>query len=121
MATVAHASTGHISKAQSHKIVKHLGYTVSRGNMPKCEPCAKAKAKQKSLPSCVKVVEIDDHPKESKSRVNKRMHLDISTVKVPEQLNITVVKSQWLLVVEEHTGMKWTTFFQTKNGMIEHT
>eukprot|EP00957_Ditylum_brightwellii_P111860 8531518-Ditylum_brightwellii.AAC.1 len=46
------------------------------------------------------------------------MHLDISTVKAPEQLSITVVKSQWLLMVEERTVMKWTAFFQTKNGMI---
>eukprot|EP00957_Ditylum_brightwellii_P191292 14565037-Ditylum_brightwellii.AAC.1 len=35
MATMAHAITGHIGKAQSCKIVKHLGYTVSRGSMPK--------------------------------------------------------------------------------------
>eukprot|EP00957_Ditylum_brightwellii_P199923 15240539-Ditylum_brightwellii.AAC.1 len=63
MATVAHAITGHIGKDQSRKIVKHLGYIVSRGSMPKCKPCAKTKAKQKSPPSCVKVVEIDDHPK----------------------------------------------------------
>eukprot|EP00957_Ditylum_brightwellii_P038542 2912826-Ditylum_brightwellii.AAC.1 len=65
MGTVAHTITGHIGKAQSCKIVKHLGYTVSRGSMPKCEPCAKTKARQKSLPSRVKVVEIDDHQKES--------------------------------------------------------
>eukprot|EP00957_Ditylum_brightwellii_P112305 8562609-Ditylum_brightwellii.AAC.1 len=65
MAAVAHAITCHIGKAQSRNIVKHLGYMVSRGSMPKCEPCAKTKARQKSLPSCVKVVEIDDHQKES--------------------------------------------------------
>eukprot|EP00957_Ditylum_brightwellii_P172222 13111191-Ditylum_brightwellii.AAC.1 len=70
MATVAHAITGHIGKAQNHNIVKHLGYTVNRGSMPKCEPCTK----------------------------QKRMHLDISIVKAPEQLNITVVKPQWLLM-----------------------
>eukprot|EP00957_Ditylum_brightwellii_P142671 10870770-Ditylum_brightwellii.AAC.1 len=35
MATVAHAITSHIGKTQSRKIVKHLGYTVSRGSMPK--------------------------------------------------------------------------------------
>eukprot|EP00957_Ditylum_brightwellii_P199497 15207563-Ditylum_brightwellii.AAC.1 len=63
-ATVAHAITGQIGEAQSCKIVNHVGYTVIRGSMPKCEHCAKTKAKQKSLPSCVKVVEIDDHPKE---------------------------------------------------------
>eukprot|EP00957_Ditylum_brightwellii_P092737 7061330-Ditylum_brightwellii.AAC.1 len=52
-AKVAHALCGHISKEQSRKIVKHLGFTVSRGSMPKCEACAIAKAKQKSLPSRV--------------------------------------------------------------------
>eukprot|EP00957_Ditylum_brightwellii_P153115 11654686-Ditylum_brightwellii.AAC.1 len=62
--------------------------------MSKCGLCAKTKAKQKSLPSHVKVVEINDHPKESKAEVNKMMHLDITIVKVPEQLNITVVKPQ---------------------------
>eukprot|EP00957_Ditylum_brightwellii_P120430 9188589-Ditylum_brightwellii.AAC.1 len=102
MATVTHSITGHIGKAQSCKIAKHLDYTESRDSMPKCEPCAKTKEKQKSLPSHVKVVEIDNHPKESKAEVNERMHLDISTVKVPEQLNIIVVKPQWLLMVEEH-------------------
>eukprot|EP00957_Ditylum_brightwellii_P187892 14306179-Ditylum_brightwellii.AAC.1 len=49
------------------------------------------------------------------------MHLDISTVKALEQLNITVVKPQWLFMVEECAGMKWTIFFQTKNGMIKPT
>eukprot|EP00957_Ditylum_brightwellii_P037301 2823557-Ditylum_brightwellii.AAC.1 len=121
MATVAHAITDHIGEAQSLKIVKYLGYTVSRGIMPKYEPCTKTKAKQKSLLSHVKVVEIEDHPKEYKEEVNERMHLDISTVKVHEKLNITVVKPQLLLMVEEHTGMKWTALFQNKNGMVDPT
>eukprot|EP00957_Ditylum_brightwellii_P211883 15366716-Ditylum_brightwellii.AAC.1 len=55
VATVAHTITGHINEAQSCKIVKHLGYTVSRGSMPKCETCAKVKAKKESPIMCCSI------------------------------------------------------------------
>eukprot|EP00957_Ditylum_brightwellii_P176122 13410991-Ditylum_brightwellii.AAC.1 len=64
-ATVAHALVGHMGKAQSRKIVKRLGFMVSRRSMPKCEPCATAKAKQKSLPSRVEVLGKKVHDKET--------------------------------------------------------
>ena len=33
---------------------------------------------------------------------------------------MTVTKTQWLMVFDERTEMKWYTFFDTKNGMLDY-
>eukprot|EP00957_Ditylum_brightwellii_P182215 13881997-Ditylum_brightwellii.AAC.1 len=110
-----------MGEAQSCKIAKHLGFMVNRGSMPKYKPCATAKAKQKSLPSWVEVLGKKVHDKETATAVNERLFLDISTVKAPAHIKVTITKPQWWIIVDELTGMKWSNFFETKNGMIEPT
>ena len=120
-AKLAHALVGHMGEAQSRKVVKHLGFTVSRGAMPKCEPCAQAKAKQKSLPSRVEVLDKQVHDKATATAANERLFLDISTIKAPKHIKVIVMKPQWRMIVDEFTGMKWSHFFEAKNEMIEPT
>ena len=119
--TVAHGLTGHINETDSKKIVKHLGYKVSRGSAPKCEPCAQSKAKQKSLPSRITVIKKVVQPKAIAATVNEHIHLDISTIKAPAKLNIKVIRPNWRLMMDERTGMKWSDFFSAKNDMVEPT
>eukprot|EP00957_Ditylum_brightwellii_P005741 437859-Ditylum_brightwellii.AAC.1 len=76
---------------------------VSHGSMPRCKPCATAKAKQKSLPSRVEVLSKKVHDKERATAVNERPFLDISTVKAPAHIKVTITKPQWQMIVDELT------------------
>eukprot|EP00957_Ditylum_brightwellii_P013454 1015393-Ditylum_brightwellii.AAC.1 len=76
---------------------------VSRGSMPKCKPCATAKAKQKSLPSRVEVLDKKVHDKETATAVNERLFLDISTVRAPAHTKVMITKPQWQMIVDELT------------------
>eukprot|EP00957_Ditylum_brightwellii_P099460 7576375-Ditylum_brightwellii.AAC.1 len=64
--------------------------------MSTCEACAEAKAKQKRLPSRVETI-----------------------TKAPTGICTTVTKLQWVILVDEKTGMKWTEFQKHKNDMVE--
>eukprot|EP00957_Ditylum_brightwellii_P182996 13938327-Ditylum_brightwellii.AAC.2 len=87
--------------------------------MPTCGACAKAKAKQKSLPSRVEISTKVVQVKEEVKTINKRMHSDISTIKAPAGICTTVTKPQWVILVDVKTGMKWTKFHEHKNDMVE--
>ena len=86
-----------------------------------CVACATAKAKQKSLPKNEIILKKEVHLKEKSKEVNERMYIDISTVKSPKSVSVTVTKPQWRMMVDEYTGMKWSDFFETKDGMVEPT
>ena len=59
-----------------------------------CVACATAKAKQKSLPKNEIILKKEVHPKEKSKEVNERMYIDISTVKSPKSVSVTVTKPQ---------------------------
>ena len=50
----------------------------------------------------------------------KRFYLDLSKITKPEELK-SVGKSNWFMVVDEMSKLKFRTFHQTKNGMVEPT
>ena len=110
----AHQIFGHVDENSTRKMAKQLGYELSRGTLKACESCAIAKAKQKNIPKII------DHV--SASEVNGRMHLDLSTVKPPEhQKDIKLTRRNWCMIIDEKTGMKFSSFHETKNGMVEPT
>ena len=41
-------------------------------------------------------------------------------LKVPAGIMVTVTKPHWMMVVNERNEIKWSNFFQTKNGMLDH-
>ena len=88
----SHDLTGHINSEESEKTVKYLGYDLSRGGMNPCEACAEAKAKMKNLPTRVHTVDTIVRPRVIPARPNNLMSLDISTIKAPEGVKITVSK-----------------------------
>lgn len=109
----AHWKFGHMDEAKTRVIAKALGFRVLRGTLKVCEACAIAKAKQKAVPKMSTSV---------KSTVpNGRIFLDLSRIKPPKDSDITVTKSNWRLMVDEHTHMKFSDFFETKDGMVEPT
>eukprot|EP00957_Ditylum_brightwellii_P034200 2591820-Ditylum_brightwellii.AAC.1 len=90
-----HGTMGHINKVDSRKSIKHLGYEIKQDMMSTCGACAEAKTKQKNLPSRVETSTKVLQVKEEVKTINKRMHLDISTIKAPVGICMTVTKLQW--------------------------
>ena len=80
--------------------------------MKPCAACAAAEAKQKSVPK-----ESDHEPVTGTER---RVFLDIATVKQPVN-GPKVSKPNWQIMVDERTQLKFSHFFEKKNGMIKPT
>ena len=80
--------------------------------MYKCNSCHVTKAKQKAVPN------ISTY--ESADKLGVRFYLDLSKIKKPENLK-SIGKSNWLIIVDELSKLKFSSFFQTKNGIIEPT
>ena len=120
-ADTVHGWLGHMNDADGRKTIKHLGFEITRKGLTPCAACAEAKAKQKSLPSRTEIVRVEVNPKEVARKVNERIHLDISSVKAPKDLQVNVTKPNWRIMVDERTGMKWSDFYEAKSDMVEPT
>ena len=109
----AHEFLGHPDEAKTRLAAKVLNWNLTRGGLKPCEACAAGKAKQKNV------------PKESvhvpATMPAERVFLDISTVKKPNDGTVINSKKNWRIIVDERTQMKFSEFFETKNGMIEPT
>jgi hypothetical protein len=108
----AHDILGHINEKAVRKTVLALGWELTRGTLGVCEPCTEAKAKQKNLPR---------HPELPPSTKDKnRIYLDIATTKKTKK-GPKMYKGNWQIMVDERTQLKFSDFFDTKNGMVEET
>ena len=76
-----------------------------------CVPCTKSKAKQKNT--------IKESDADKATEANGRLFLDTSTIRAPNTKQIKVAKLNWLIMVDQKTGMKISNFFETKDGMVE--
>jgi hypothetical protein len=108
----AHDMLGNINEKAVRKTAIALGWELTRGTLGVCEPYTEAKAKQKSLPR---------HPETPPSTKNEsHIYLDIATIKKTEN-GPKVHKGNWRIMVDERTQLKFSDFFDTKNGMVEET
>jgi len=105
----AHKLLGHSNEESTIKSAKHLGWKLM-GTMSKCNSCMVAKAKQKSVP------QVSEHV--PAKQPGNRFYLDLSKIKKPDALK-TMGKSNWLMIVDELSKLKFSSFRQTKNNMIE--
>jgi len=109
----AHAKLGHISINETKRISKSFGWRLT-GDEEKCEACAIGKAQQKG------VTKSSSH--QSASKNGERMFLDLSSVKNTEFPEVDrVPKPYWCIIVDERTQMKFSSFYSTKNEMVEPT
>jgi hypothetical protein len=108
----AHDMLGHINEKAVRKTAIALGWELTCGTLGVCEPCTEAKAKQKNRPRH------PDAPPSTKDE--KRIYLDIATIKKTKK-GPKVYKGNWRIMVDESTQLKFTDFFDTKNGMVEET
>ena len=111
--SLAHQITGHMGEEATRAAVKEMGIKLTRGKLKPCVACGVAKAQQKS------VKKASTH--EKATRIHERVYLDISTIKPPRDLKGKVTKQNWRLIVDERTGIKYSDFFSTKDGMVVPT
>ena len=109
----AHCQLGHMGEAKTRAAAKGLKFRILRGVLKACEACAIAKAKQKNVPKT------SSSPKSTVP--NGRIYADISVIRPPEKSDVKVTRANWFLMVDELTGMKFTSFHSAKNGIVQPT
>jgi hypothetical protein len=108
----AHDKIGHGDERSTRKAAEALDIVITRGTMQPCEACTIAKAKQKNVPKESEHVKAIDG--------ERRIFLDISTIKKVKN-GPSVTKPNWRIMVDEKSSLKFSEFFQTKDGMVEPT
>ena len=73
--------------------------------------CTAAKAKRKALNRT-------GNPKARES--NGRVGIDISTIKAPKDSDIIVSKPNWLMVIDERSGLKLSSFHKNKDDIVPY-
>ena len=107
----AHDLLGHCNRRATQEIAKELGWLIVDSLHKPCPSCTAAKAKQKS------VVEVSGHVNSKVS--NKRIFIDISTVKNPRSSSENLTHPDWSIKVYERTGTKFSTFHAKKDDIVE--
>ena len=110
-----HAKSGHMHETATRKVAKALGLDIKPQTMTICEACAKAKAQQKTYSKPEETV-----PQQTLELGERRIYLDIAQLKRPTGAS-SITKSYWRIMVDEATQLKFTAFFNTKDGMINAT
>ena len=89
---LTHDILGHMDEECIRLPEKSLAYKPTRGKLKPCEVCAAGKAKQKN------VTKSSDHVpvKENYGKIL----LDISTIKIPKEIKVSVTKLLWRIMVD---------------------
>jgi hypothetical protein len=109
----AHQLLGHMSNETTRATAKALAWELTKGSMEPCESCAVGKAKQKSVPKKSEHVQA--------VKPGERIYLDISSIKGEKEGPKVNPKRHWCIMVDEATNLKFSDFYQTKDGMVEPT
>eukprot|EP00985_Skeletonema_marinoi_P020006 scaffold11691_cov76-Skeletonema_marinoi.AAC.1 len=109
----AHEILGHHNEDNTRKIANHLGWRITRGTLPPCIECAKAKAKQKNVRK--------KGVSQKAEKPGGRIYLDVSKVSVRRKNGgeFNLPNKWWCIMVDETTGKKYVVFTRTKNGITE--
>jgi hypothetical protein len=87
-----HDCLGHLSKDATRNIAAQLGMELSRTTFQTCEACAIGKTKQRNIPK--------EALGEKATIFNGRVGHDLSKIKAPEELEVTINKSNWHMMVD---------------------
>jgi hypothetical protein len=109
--TQAHGKLGHCNDA-TRKVAEQLGWKLKPGTLKSCKACAAAKAKQKDVPQVSEGKPVEDG--------KNCIYLDIAMLKQRKGMP-RATKPNWRIMVNQQMGLKFSNFFDTKNGMVEPT
>jgi len=104
----AHCKYGYMSEAKCRQVTKALGYRILLGILKACEACAVAKAKQKRV--------LKSSTSNKSTEPNSHIFLDLSKIKDPKNLDVTVTNCNWRLMVCEYTGLKFWISLRQRMG-----
>ena len=110
---VAHELLGHTDERRTRATAKHLGWSLEKGEMKSCEGCTAGKARQNNVPK------ESGHVPATKN--GERVFLDLSTVKQQDGVRSKPRSQNWRMVVDERTQLKFSTFHDKKDDMVEVT
>jgi hypothetical protein len=103
---------GHRNEDATRKTANALGWMITQGTLGVCQACTEAKAKQKNVPM---------HPYQPPSTRNEGwIYLDIVTVRKTKN-GPKVTNGNWRLMVDKHSGLKFSKFYEKKSDMVELT
>jgi hypothetical protein len=110
--TIAQAlgKLGHCNEDATHKVAKQLGWELKPWLLESCEAHAAAKGKQKSILQISKGMPAKDG--------KNCIYLDIAMVKQRRGMP-RANKPNWRIMVDQRTQLKFSNFFNTKNGMVK--
>jgi hypothetical protein len=95
-------------------MAKRMGITITRGTLGPCDACTIAKAKQKNVPK-------KSMHKAATKTDERRIFLSISSVKANKE-GKKPTKPHWRITVDKRSTLKFSSsFFATKNDMVEPT
>jgi hypothetical protein len=109
----AHKQFGHNNKEATCAMAKHLLIKITQGCMMPCEACTLAKAKQKNVP---KINKTQVHA----TKFGERIYSDLLTVRQANS-GQSVTKPNWHKMIDKATRLKFSAFYDSKNGMVEPT
>jgi hypothetical protein len=101
-----------MNEIATRKIAAQLGMELSRTGFAMCESCAIGKAQQRNVPK--------ESSGEKVTTFNGRVGHDLSKIKVPKRLDVTINKPNWHIMVNQSLGFKQSNFFLTKNEIINY-
>ena len=79
--------------------------------MMPCKHCAIAKAKQRNVNKDTSAKKVE--------QPNKRWSHNIATIKPPTKSGLTMTRLNWHILVNKHTGTKFSAFYPQKNNTVE--
>ena len=89
---LAHDILGHMDEERTRLAEKFLEYELTRGKLKPCEECTADKTKQKKLTKSSDHVPVKEN--------YGKILLDISTIKIPKEINVLVTKLRWSIMVD---------------------
>ena len=106
----AHALLGHANEEATRATAEHLGWLLSCGNRP-CQSCAEEKVKQRNVPQSTKGIKAN--------KPNVRLYLDLAKFNMPNEEIKQSSKPNWCIVVDECTGIKCSSFHETRMQWLD--
>jgi hypothetical protein len=94
----AHKCFGHMNEISTCKTVAQLRMELSWTGFATCESCAIGKAQQRNVPK--------ESLGEKATTFNGRVGHNLSKIKVPEGLDVTINKPDWHIMVDQSLGFK---------------
>jgi hypothetical protein len=111
-----HVQLGHCSEEMTCKAAVQLSTVLQKTPFKPCVACGMGKSKQKNVPK--------SHEEEAELAVSERLHVDISIIHKKEKdsdKEKSYVCPNWFMLVDAASGMKFSSFWMTKQEFIEPT